>query len=199
MKLGQRFVRVATDAVVRRPALWRLFRGPVRRMFDRLAPVWDQNRSVEAFAPLEAALDVLPDAPTRVLDLGTGTGAVAARVADRFPDADVVGIDVAESMIDEARRNVGGRVRFQVADASRLPFPDATFELVTLGNMIPFFNEVARVTAPGGRVIFSFSIGSATPIYVAPETLRRELARRGFAEFAEFSAGRGTSLLATRC
>jgi len=199
VKLGQRFVRVATDAVVRRPALWRLFRGPVRRMFDRLAPVWDQNRSVEAFAPLEAALDVLPDAPTRVLDLGTGTGAVAARVADRFPDADVVGIDVAESMIDEARRNVGGRVRFQVADASRLPFPDATFELVTLGNMIPFFNEVARVTAPGGRVIFSFSIGSATPIYVAPETLRRELARRGFAEFAEFSAGRGTSLLATRC
>lgn len=199
MKLGQRFVRVATDAVVRRPALWRLFRGPVRRMFDRLAPVWDQNRSVEAFAPLEAALDVLPDAPSRVLDLGTGTGAVAARVADRFPDADVVGIDVAESMIDEARRNVGGRVRFQVADASRLPFPDATFELVTLGNMIPFFNEVARVTAPGGRVIFSFSIGSATPIYVAPETLRRELARRGFAEFAEFSAGRGTSLLATRC
>jgi len=199
VKLGQRFVRVATDAVVRRPALWRLFRGPVRRMFDRLAPVWDQNRSVEAFAPLEAALDVLPDAPTRVLDLGTGTGAVAARVADRFPDADVVGIDVAESMIDEARRNVGGRVRFQVADASRLPFPDATFELVTLGNMIPFFDEVARVTAPGGRVIFSFSIGSATPIYVAPETLRRELARRGFAEFAEFSAGRGTSLLATRC
>jgi len=199
VKLGQRFVRVATDAVVRRPALWRLFRGPVRRMFDRLAPVWDQNRSVEAFAPLEAALDVLPDAPTRVLDLGTGTGAVAARVADRFPDADVVGIDVAESMIDEARRNVGGRVRFQVADASRLPFPDATFELVTLGNMIPFFNEVARVTAPGGRAIFSFSIGSATPIYVAPETLRRELARRGFAEFAEFSAGRGTSLLATRC
>ena len=199
MKLGQRFVRVATDAVVRRPALWRLFRGPVRRMFDRLAPVWDQNRSVEAFAPLEAALDVLPDAPSRVLDLGTGTGAVAARVADRFPDADVVGIDVAESMIDEARRNVRGRVRFQVADASRLPFPDATFELVTLGNMIPFFNEVARVTAPGGRVIFSFSIGSATPIYVAPETLRRELARRGFAEFAEFSAGRGTSLLATRC
>jgi len=199
VKLGQRFVRVATDAVVRRPALWRLFRGPVRRMFDRLAPVWDQNRSVEAFAPLEAALDVLPDAPSRVLDLGTGTGAVAARVADRFPDADVVGIDVAESMIDEARRNVGGRVRFQVADASRLPFPDATFELVTLGNMIPFFNEVARVTAPGGRVIFSFSIGSTTPIYVAPETLRRELARRGFAEFAEFSAGRGTSLLATRC
>jgi ubiquinone/menaquinone biosynthesis C-methylase UbiE len=198
VKFGQRFARVATDAVVRRPALWRLFRGPVRRMFDRLAPVWDQNRSAEAFAPLDAALDVLSDAPTRVLDLGTGTGAVAARVADRFPDADVVGIDVAESMIDQARRTVGGRVRFQVADASRLPFPDATFELVTLGNMIPFFDELARVTAPGGRVVFSFSIGPATPIYVAPETLRRELGRRGFAEFAEFSAGGGTSLLATK-
>ncbi len=64
--------------------------------------------------------------------------------------------------------------------------------------MIPFFDELARVTAPGGAVVVSYSRGAATPIYVAPERLHRELAGRGFAEFADFSAGPATALLARR-
>jgi len=195
---GQRFARIATDAVVRRPGLWRFFRRPLRSSFDRLAPVWDENRSADAFAPVQAAIDALDEAPARVLDIGTGTGAVAALAAARFPNADVVGVDVSERMIEQARRKVGARVRFHVADAERLPFADDSFELVTLGNMIPFFDEIERVTAPGGRALFSFSAGESTPIYVPSDTLRRELGGRGFADFAEFSAGRGTSLLATK-
>ena len=198
MKLGQRFARVATDAVVRRPVLWSVFRGPIRRTFDKLAPVWDQNRSPDAFAPVDAALAALDTSPLRILDLGTGTGAVAALVATRFPDAEVVAVDVSERMIEQAKRKAGERVRFQVADAQRLPFPDGGFDLVTLGNMIPFFDELARVIAPRGRALFAFSMGASTPIYVAPETLRRELGSRGFTDFAEFSAGRGTALLATK-
>jgi ubiquinone/menaquinone biosynthesis C-methylase UbiE len=196
--LGQRFVRFATNVVVRNPGLWRLFRGPVRRMFDRIAPVWDRNRSPDAFAPVEAALAALPAPPRRVLDVGTGTGAIPRLLADRFPGAEIVGVDVAERMVEEARRNVGDRARFQVADAQQLPFADGSFDLVTLGNMIPFFDEIARVTADGGRALFAFSMGPATPIYVPTETLRRELEARGFADFAGFSAGRGTSLLATK-
>jgi hypothetical protein len=69
---------------------------------------------------------------------------------------------------------------------------------VTLGNMIPFFDELARVVAPGGRVVFAFSAGPATPIYVAPERLRAELSRRGFGQFAELAAGKGTSFVAAR-
>ena len=198
MTLGQRFVRFATNVVVRNPRLWRVFRGPIRRTFDRLAPAWDRNRSAEAFAPVEVALAALPEPPRRVLDIGTGTGAIPRLLAERFPDAEIVGVDVAERMIEEARRNGGGRVRFHVADAQRLPFADGSFDLVTLGNMIPFFDEIARVTDDGGRALFAFSMGAGTPIYVPTETLRRELQARGFADFAEFSAGRGTSLLATK-
>ena len=44
MTLGQRFARLVTDVVVRFPALWRLFRGPLTRNFDRLAPTWDELR-----------------------------------------------------------------------------------------------------------------------------------------------------------
>jgi hypothetical protein len=64
--------------------------------------------------------------------------------------------------------------------------------------MIPFFDELTRVVAPGGRVVFGFSAGPATPIYVPAERLRAELARRGFTDFAEVAAGPGTALLARK-
>ena len=62
--------------------------------------------------------------------------------------------------------------------------------------MIPFFEELARVTAPGGTVVFSFSGGPDTPIYVPPDVLRTELAKQGFADFADFAAGNGTAFVA---
>ena len=80
----------------------------------------------------------------------------------------------------------------------RLPFPDASFDLVSLANMIPFFPELGRVTAPGGSVVFSFSGGPDTPIYVPPDVLRTELAKQGFADFADFAAGNGTALMARK-
>lgn len=201
-ELGRKFARFTTNRVVRHPRLWGVFRGLTRLQFDRMAPVWDSFRSPEAFAPLEAALDAVQPAPARVLDLGTGTGAAAFEAAKRFPEAEVVGVDLAPAMIEEARRKLppelAGRVRFEQADSERLPYEDASFELVTLSNMIPFFDELARVTAPGGSVVFAFSGGPSTPIYVPPEKLREELGRRGFADFADFAAGNGTALLARK-
>ena len=199
MTFGQRFVRFATDVVVRRPALWRVFRRPVQRMFDRIAPRWDSVRGPDSLAPLGAALDRLPAPPRRVLDLGTGTGAAARLAAERFPNATVVGVDLAERMVEEARRTTeSDRITYRQADAQKLPFDNAAFDLVLLSNMIPFFDELGRVVAPEGYVAIAFSGGSGTPIYVPPERLRAELSRRGFAEFAEVSAARGTAFLARK-
>jgi SAM-dependent methyltransferase len=199
-ELGRRFARLATDTVVRRPALWRLFRGPLRRQFDALAPRWDVRRSVGRVEAYKAALEAVPTPPRRALDLGTGTGDGAFALAARFPEADVVGVDLAPAMVAEARRKtpveLAGRVRFEVADASSLPFADGEFDLVAMNNMIPFFGELTRVLAPGGHAVFAFSSGESTPIYVPPERLREELGARGFTEFAEFSAGTGTALAA---
>jgi ubiquinone/menaquinone biosynthesis C-methylase UbiE len=199
---GQRFARFATDVAVRWPRLWRLLRPLVRRQFDRMAPVWAEMRSEDAFAPLEAALAALDGPPRRVLDLGTGTGQAAFVVAERFPEAEVVGADISREMLAQARAQtpprLAGRVRFEPADGASLPFDDGAFDLVVLANVIPFFDELGRVTAAGGAVALSFSAGAETPIYVPSERLRRELGRRGFAEFADFSAGRGTALLARK-
>jgi ubiquinone/menaquinone biosynthesis C-methylase UbiE len=200
-RLGRRFARFATDVVVRRPALWPLFRRLIRLQFDRIAPTWDVDRNPRHLAAFERALERV-EPPRRALDLGTGTGDGAFAVARRFPEAEVVGADLADAMLTEARRktpaSLEGRVRFERADAERLPYDDQAFDLVTLANMIPFFDELARVTAPGGSVLFSFSVGPQTPIYVPFERLRAELAHRGFTEFADFAADGATAFLARK-
>ena len=197
--LGRKYARLTTDAVVRNPRLWRLFRPLLRLEFERLAGQWDARRSPQAFAPFVAALERI-EAPRRALELGTGTGRGAFAIAERFPDAEVIGVDVADAMVEAARRKtppeLRERVRFELADASKLPYGDASFDLVAHGNMIPFFDELARVLAPGGFALFSFSAGPETPIYVPPERLRQELERRGFTDFAELSAGDGTAAVA---
>lgn len=201
-QVGRKFARFTTNQVVRRPWAWRLLRRLTRMQFNRIAPVWDEMRTPEAFASLEAALDSIDTPPKRALDLGTGTGRAAFILARRYPNAEVVGADLAAEMLAEARDRTPpelvDRVRFEEADAERLPYPDASFDLVTLANMIPFFDELARVTAPGGALVFSFSVGPETPIYVPSEVLRRELGKRGFADFADFAAGSGTALLARK-
>lgn len=201
-RAGRRFARLATNAVVRAPALWRLFRRPLGFQFDRLASRWDTLRDPDHLAPVESAFDAVEPPPTTVLDLGTGTGSAARAAAVRWPGAEVVGVDISQQMIEEAERKLPDelreRVRFQVADAARLPSPAGSFDLVVLANMIPFFDELARVVAPGGGVIFGFSGGPETPIYVPPGRLRSELGARGFTQFVDFSRARGTALLARK-
>jgi len=200
--IGRRFARLATDAAVRSPVLWKLFRPLVRRQFDALAPVWDSMRMDDTFAPYEAALAALTTTPARILDVGTGTGAGAFTLARRFPNAEIIGVDLSEGMLAEARRNMPAelrdRVTFQRADASALPFADGSFDLAAHANMIPFFDEVARVVATGGYALFAFSGGAETPIYVPTKRLRDELSQRGFTDFAEINAGRGNALLARK-
>lgn len=202
MELGRKFARLSTNSVLRSPRLWRFFRPFVRKQFDAIAGSWDTMRDPAHLAPYEAALAAVEPAPARALDLGTGTGQGAFAIARRFPAAEIVGVDLADGMLAEARRKtpteLAERVRFENGDASALPFADGSFDLVAHANMIPFFDEVARVLAPGGQAVFAFSFGPRTPIYVSTDRLKVELRRRGFTEFAEFAAGKGTALLARK-
>jgi malonyl-CoA O-methyltransferase len=197
MMLGRRLARLATNVVVRWPRLWPIFRPVIRRQFNQIAPVWDAMRLEDTFAPYEAAIGRIPGPVARALDVGTGTGQGARLVAKRFPDAEVIGVDVAPAMLDEARR-LAPELTFVEGDAARLPFDDESFDLVANANMIPFLDEVARVLKPGGQTLYAFSAGPETPIWVEPEMLRRELERRGFTDFAEIAAGRGVAILARK-
>jgi SAM-dependent methyltransferase len=201
-RAGRRFARFATDAVVARPWLWRLFRRPLRAQFERLAPGWERRREAETLTTLSIALDGVDEAPRRILDVGTGTGIAARGLAQRYPDAEIVGVDLSPGMIEIAKRllpeELEPRLRFAVADASKLPFGAGEFDLVVLLNMIPFFDELTRVTAPGGTLVFAFSAGPDTPMYTPTDRLRKGLAPHGFDVLEEVEAAGGTAVLARR-
>jgi SAM-dependent methyltransferase len=201
-ELGRRFARLAARAVVAQPALWPFFRGPLRAQFDHLAATWEARAGPEALASLAAALERLDQPPVTALDLGTGTGKGARLIAERFPDCQVVGVDVSPKMVEAARRllpeALAGRVRFEVADAAALPFAEGSFDLVVLLNMIPFFDELARVTMPGGTLAIASFRGRETPIYTPFVVLRERLESHGFGRFEELRAGTGDAFLARR-
>jgi len=98
--------------------------------------------------------------PLRILDLGCGTGEITRRLADLYPQAQIVGVDILESNLELGRReNSGyaGRVRYETGDAFALNFGDAHFELVVCRHMsqsVPDFHlvldEIGRVLRRGG-------------------------------------------------
>ncbi len=95
----------------------------------------------------------------RVLDVACGTGAVARVAADRAGGAgSVVGLDLNEAMLTVAKR-IRPDLEWRQGDASELPFPDDSFDVVTCQAALMFVpdpegavREMARVVTPEGRV-----------------------------------------------
>ena len=174
----------------------------MRSYFEGIAPDWGRRErdTAEYLTPLAAALLHVSPEPERALDIGTGTGAAALLVAREFPHARVRGVDLAEGMIEQAKKRVGldpeGRVAFKVADAAALPWPEDSFDLVTVLNTPPFFAEIARVLRPGGHAVIATSWGSATPFYTPESVLRRGFSRRGLEPVDSGEAGEGTYFVA---
>jgi ubiquinone/menaquinone biosynthesis C-methylase UbiE len=109
----------------------------------------------------ELVIERLAPAPgDRLLDLATGTGAIAELAAER--GADVTGLDLAPDLIATAKERAEARglqIDYVVGDAERMDFPDASFDKVSSTCGIMFTpdheasaRELARVTAPGGRI-----------------------------------------------
>jgi SAM-dependent methyltransferase len=186
--------------IARAPWLWPVLRGPTRRFWNRMASRWgERTTSPGRMDGLEAALDALGGRmPRRILEIGTGFGDGAARLAERFPDAEIAAVDFSEEMLATARERVPERVRLQVADAADLPFPDASFDLVAQLNVPVYFAELGRVTAPGGCVVVASSLGPRTPYYTPHSVLRRKLGRRGLNELTAGTAGPGDFFIACR-
>jgi len=135
----------------------------VAAQYDAWARVYDWvwARYVNQTLPvLRRAADVT--AGERVLDLACGTGELERRVLEATPEAQIVGVDLAPTMIERARHKLGGTasVRFEQADVHDLPFADASFDVVTCANTFHYFSrpsvvlrEAARVLRPEGRLV----------------------------------------------
>lgn len=101
----------------------------------------------------------------RMLDIGTGPGHVPPLVCERVPDARVVGVDLAATMLAHAERHRlrsphAARIEYRRADAKRLPFEDGSFDAVFSNTILhhipdprPFLREARRVLRPGGTLL----------------------------------------------
>jgi demethylmenaquinone methyltransferase/2-methoxy-6-polyprenyl-1,4-benzoquinol methylase len=129
-------------------------------MFDRIAPVYDaMNRAMtlgldRKWRRLTAEAVVTPGA--LVLDACCGTGDLA--LADARAGGRVTGVDFSGEMLARAERKAP-EFDWVQADAAALPFPDASFDVVTVGfgirNLADLeggLRELARVLVPGGKL-----------------------------------------------
>lgn len=138
----------------------RLAANEVRSMFDRIARVYDPMNRI-----LTAGLDgrwrrrtaeAVVRAGDRVLDACCGTGDLA--LADERAGGAVIGLDFSEPMLERARRK-STSIEWIQGDALALPFPDSSFDVVTVGfgvrnvsDLEGGLAELRRVLRPGGRV-----------------------------------------------
>jgi malonyl-CoA O-methyltransferase len=154
----------------------------VRASFDRAAGSYDGAAVLqrEVAARMAERLDYIKIAPRRILDAGSGTGDGAAALRHRYPDAEIIELDLAEGMLRASRakqreaagffgRLTGRGKPWQVcADLERLPLADASIDMIWSNLAIQWVNvpdamfaEFRRVLRPEGMLMFS-SLGPDT-------------------------------------
>jgi ubiquinone/menaquinone biosynthesis C-methylase UbiE len=130
--------------------------------WDRAARVYDLQSFLERTA-IDQALDLAAiGADERLLDLGTGTGAVLARVAARDDTPrEAVGVDRSDSMLAAARDLPHGWQLVR-GEATALPFREESFDVAVAAYLLHLLEpsarraviaEAARVLGPGGRLV----------------------------------------------
>jgi ubiquinone/menaquinone biosynthesis C-methylase UbiE len=127
----------------------------------------------------------------RILDVGSGAGQIAKHLIKYSdPEAEITCSDLSHEMLRRARgRLKSDRPRFIVADLTRLPFADASFDCVTCGYVLehlpdarPGLAELSRVMEPGARMLLlttedTFSGAWTSRVWCCRTYNRRELAR----------------------
>ncbi|MFZ6874498.1 thioesterase domain-containing protein [Undibacterium sp. Di27W] len=131
-------------------------------------------------------LEVLGDtclAGKRVLDVGCGRGGALSLLARLYPDANLAGADLSAANIAYCRRrHQHARLRFQVADACRLPYADQSVDVLlnlessgAYPDLPAFFAHAYRVLKPGGRFCYADVLAADTL-----EPIRQALLQTGF-------------------
>ena len=139
-----------------------------RELFAPLGPTYDRYARLLSFGqdPRWRAFLVsrVPAEALRVLDVATGTAAVAIELARTVPARTIVGVDQSTEMLAAGRERVErasltGRIELGEGNAEALPFPDAGFDAVTFTYLLRYVDdpdatlrELVRVVRPGGTI-----------------------------------------------
>src|SRR4029079_19449941 len=126
----------------------------IRTLSAQIEAIWPQEKALINFYRLPRN--------AQVLDVGSGTGEFSARVAEAWPDREVLGVELLPAWVrlaSEKHAALAPRLRFEAGDAYALQLPDNSFDLVANRHMVQsvphverILAELVRVTKPGGRV-----------------------------------------------
>lgn len=142
----------------------------VEAMFDSIAPAYDFMNAAMSFGLhrrwlRKAIKKAAVDSPTKILDVATGTADVAIALSQRLHDAQITGIDLSEGMLAIGRKKVNKaglnqRIDLLQADSLNLPFPDNSFDCITVAygvrnfeHLLEGYKEMTRVLRKGGRIV----------------------------------------------
>ena len=139
-----------------------------RELFAPLGPTYDRYARLLSFGQdprwRSFLVSRIPEDAHRVLDVASGTAAVAIELARAAPTRTVVGIDQSPEMLAAGRERVdraclSGRIELREARAEELPFADGEFDALTFTYLLRYVDDVpatlgelARVVRPGGTV-----------------------------------------------
>jgi len=153
----------------------------IERMFNSIAPRYDVlNRMLSGGVDQQwrrvVMKEVLDSQPQRLLDVATGTADLALMAA-RKGVPQVIGVDIADQMLEVGRRKVSKadldrRVELLNGDAEKLPFSDRQFDVATVAFGVRNFEDLAaglrqihRVLRPGGKlIVLEFSRPRVFPV-----------------------------------
>ena len=156
----------------------------IKQAFDTVASGYDHPSLPffpETAKRLLTMLDIQPGA--RIIDVCTGTGAVALRLAEKFPACEVTGIDLSVGMLNQARQKAAqhklDNVEFMEMDLDKLVFSPAHFDVATcsfglffLPDMQAALKSIISVVKPGGQIIISSFVDEAFEPYTGLFTER---------------------------
>jgi ubiquinone/menaquinone biosynthesis C-methylase UbiE len=139
----------------------------VRRIYDRLAPIYDRWSTPFESRARARVLDIIAaHGGGRVLEVAVGTGAAFAQILGLNARGLTVGLDISPKMLarasTKARRGGNTSHLLLQADARHLPLPDESFDVVTNSYMLDLLpvedirhvlSEYVRVLKPGGRLV----------------------------------------------
>ena len=142
----------------------------VRRMFDAIADTYDMLNHTLSFGfdkgwRRKAIAFLRPLQPKLLLDIATGTGDLAIQISETFSEAQVIGADISEGMMNVARqkakkKSLEKQLSFEQQDCTKLTFTDNQFDAVTAAFGVRNFEDIEqglremhRVLKPNGHIV----------------------------------------------
>jgi malonyl-CoA O-methyltransferase len=157
----------------------------LRRKFSRNARQYDTYASVQKRMAvlLSEMIDIPPDRHVSILEIGCGTGYLTGILADKFPNAHICGVDIADGMIELVSEKLGSeKIKFICSDAEEMEMSDK-FDIIISNATFQWFNSpyesirkfINSLKSDGSLIFSTFTSGTFNELHQSITEARKLL------------------------